>query len=103
MNNENLIQYFKVEKLQLDKRKTCFSFFEKLVDKKNILCLWQLSKIFSHKLLRKNFVSLIKHNFVSLSKANEMKLIDYSLFRFLISRSDLNVSSELEVFEATVG
>ena len=47
-------------------------------------------------------MELLKHSFVSFSKTDTFNAIDYELFKFILSRSDLNVSSEIEVFNALV-
>ena len=72
------------------------------LNKKNFHCYFLLSKVFSQKMLKQYLISLIKLCFVSFSKTNVMKLIDYDLFKFIVSSSDLNVSSEIEVFEAII-
>ena len=73
-----------------------------MVKTKNIYCVLRVSKIFCQKVLKKKVTSLVKHSFVSLSKADEFKLIDFDILRFIVSRSDLNITSEVEVFTAIV-
>ena len=50
----------------------------------------------------KYLMALLKQSFVSFSKTDTFNAIDYELFKSIISRTDLNVSSEIEVFNALV-
>ena len=72
------------------------------ITKRNIVLFFDLTKIFTQKLFRKNLKDLIKRSFVSLSKSNLINAIDYDIFKSMISSTDLNVNSEIEVFEAVV-
>ena len=47
-------------------------------------------------------ISIFRNNFVSFSKSNDFNDLSHKIFKNIISSSDLNVSSELEVFEAIV-
>ena len=91
-----------MSKLMLDDKSIPASSLKALVKTNNIYCLLRVSKIFCQKVLHDNVTSLIKHSFVSLSKSDEFKLIDFNLLRFIVSRSDLNITSEFEVFTAIV-
>ena len=91
-----------MSKLVLDDISVPASSFIAHVTTSNIYCVLRISKIFCQKTLQNNVTSLINHSFVSLSKANEFKLIDFNILRFIVSRSDLNITSEVEVFTAIV-
>ena len=73
-----------------------------IVDKKNLCLLLSTSKIFFLNKLRNYLMSSLKNSFVSFSKTDTFNAIDYKLFKSIISRSDLNVSTEIEVFNALV-
>ena len=73
-----------------------------IVDKNNLCLLLSTSKIFFLNKLRNYLMSSLKNSFVSFSKTDTFNAIDYKLFKSIISRSDLNVSTEIEVFNALV-
>ena len=75
---------------------------KELINKKNIFCFFGLSKKFYLKNFKTFLKSLLVNNFVCISKTNEFKSIDYRALQTIISSSELNVSSEVEVFEAVV-
>ena len=91
-----------MSKLMLDDKKVPASSLKAMVKTNNIYCFLRVSRTFGQKVLQNNVTSLIKHSFVSLSKASEFKLIDFNLLKFIVSRSDLNITSEVEVFTAVV-
>ena len=102
MNEKNFISFLKMSKLMLDDKSVSATSLTELVLTNNIYCFLHVSKIFCQKVLQNNVTSIIKHSFVSLSKANEFKLISFNLLKFIVSRSDLNITSEVEVFRAIV-
>ena len=99
---KNSIPNLKMSKLMLDDKIVPASSFTAMVRTNNIYCFFLFSKIFRQKVLHDNVTSLIKHSFVSLSKVDEFKLIDFNLLKFIVSWSDLNITSEIEVFTAIV-
>ena len=102
MKDKNFIPFLKMSKLMLSDKNVRASSLTVFVRTNNIYCFFRVSKIFCQKVLHDYVTSTIKHSFVSLSKANKFKLIDFNLLKFIVSRSDLNITSEIEVFRAIV-
>ena len=100
--DKNFIHILKMSKLMLDDKNVPAFSSTVFVTTNNIYCVLRVSKIFCQKMLQNYVISLIKHSFVSLLKEDEFKLIDFNLLRFIVSRSDLNITSEAEVFTAIV-
>ena len=100
-DKRNKINSIKMTKLLLSEE-SCYNDYLNLVNKMNLCLLLKTSNVFFIKKLRHLSMSLLKRNFVSISKTNEFKEIDYNLFRLLISSSEINVSSEIEVFQTIV-
>ena len=102
LNGENIISFLSTANLLQLKEALYIDFIKPFINKKNIFAFLRLSTVSSQRNLRKYLLSLIKHSFVSLSKTIEFNAIDYTFLTFIIQSSDLNVSSEIEVFEAVV-
>ena len=99
---ENLVPFLKVATILQVNENAFIYCLKDLLNKKNIFFLLEVFKILSAKHFSKYLMSIIEYNFVTLSKTDEFKLVDYKVLKSIISSSELNVSSEIEVFEAVV-
>ena len=78
-------------------------YLKDFINKENFFCLLEFCKTVQLQKLNKYLMYLLQYNFVMFSKTNGFKAIEYKTLQKIISNSGLNVSCEIEVFEAMVG
>ena len=102
-NGKNLKQVLLVNKLNL---KNSFeypfiSLLENIVNTQNVATYLQVSSIFHLRDIRKKSLEYIYRWFTTVAKTENFQQLDLSNVNKILSSSELNISSELEVFNAT--
>ena len=72
------------------------------INKRNVFFFLNICKAFSLKTLCEYIMSVLKNNFITFSKTSNFNAFDYVTFQGIINSSELNVSNEIEVFEAII-
>ena len=72
------------------------------INKRNVFFFLNICKAFSLKTLCEYIMSVLKNNFITFSKTSNFNAFDYVTFQNIINSSELNVSNEIEVFEAVI-
>ena len=104
INDENLIQLLDAANyLECEKAKTTISYyiFRKL-NLKNYLFYFKISKLYNLKNLTKYFFNYILQQYISNEDKNPFYELQFEDICLIFSCSELQISSELELFNAAV-
>ena len=72
------------------------------VNKYNVFFFLNICRAFSLDTLKKYIMSLLKNNFITFSQTDSFNACDNKTFQSIIKSSELNVSNEIEVFQAVI-
>ena len=102
LKNASLIYLLKTSNMLQVTEELFLNCMKLLTNKKNTCCVFEISKKFSLKELRRHLIYFLQEHFTTFSRTNEFNLLGDIEFKSLISSSQLNISNEIQVFEAIV-
>ena len=88
--------------LNKDEEKTMFRCIEDKINNKNVAALYNFSELFSSSNASKRLLQFIERSFPTIVDSMSFLELDFKRISKILSSSELNIDSEMEVFNAIV-